>query len=71
VHRIAVSKGDRVRFAVTNDQADEVHVHGYNIEREIAAGGRVSFDFPATIDGVFEVELHHSGAKIAELRVSP
>ena len=61
----------QVRFKVRSDAADEVHVHGYDVEEEVPAGGVASFSFPADIEGLFEVELHHSEAQIAELRVEP
>jgi hypothetical protein len=63
--------GERIEFAVDSNVADEIHVHGYDVEEEVGAGGTARFDFPATIEGVFEVELHHSGEQIAELRVNP
>ena len=31
--------------------ADEVHIHGYDIMKDVKAGGSVTFDFPATIEG--------------------
>jgi len=31
----------------------------------------VTFDFPATIEGIFEVELEGRGVQILELRVNP
>ena len=70
---IEVSSGDRARFRVISDSEGEVHVHGYDDEKEISAGGSVSFDFPATLEGGFEVELHHGGgeSQIAELKVQP
>lgn len=71
VRRITRSKGDRIRLRVVSDTADEVHVHGYDLERDVAAGGSVTFAFPATIDGRFEVELEGSGTQLAELDVEP
>jgi ABC-type Fe3+-hydroxamate transport system substrate-binding protein len=71
VKRLSVDSGERVRFSVTSDVADEVHVHGYDISRDVPAGGSVRFGFPASIEGVFEVELEGRGVQIAELRVSP
>jgi hypothetical protein len=65
------AKGEEIRFAVSSDTADEVHVHGYDVEAEVAAGETAKFGFPADLEGVFEVELHHSGAQIAELTVNP
>lgn len=71
VTRLSFDSGERVRFSVTSDVADEVHVHGYDISRDVPAGGSVRFGFPASIEGVFEVELEGRGVQIAELRVSP
>jgi plastocyanin len=68
---ITVSKGDRVRFAVTSDVADEVHVHGYDFMKDVAAGGTVRFDFSAKIDGSFEIELENRQEQIASLKVEP
>ena len=71
VAEISVEAGDDVRFRVSSPVADEVHVHGYDIEKEVPAGGTATFDFPADIEGLFEVELHHGEEQIAELRVNP
>jgi hypothetical protein len=65
------NQGDEIRFDVTSDTADEVHVHGYDVEEEVPAGGTAKFDFPADLEGVFEVELHGSETQIAELTVNP
>jgi hypothetical protein len=71
IERLEFDSGDRVRFAVQSDVADEVHVHGYDESREVPAGGSVRFNFAADIEGVFEVELEGRREQIAELRVSP
>jgi len=73
VKDVEVTKGDKVTLQVSSDAAGEVHVHGYEIEKEVEAGGTVEVSFPATLDGVFEVELHLDGseAQIAELTVQP
>src|SRR5881394_2123131 len=34
VKKIKVNKGDPVRFTVTSDVSDEIHVHGYDISRD-------------------------------------
>jgi plastocyanin len=71
IKKITVNKGDRVRFSVTSDVADEVHVHGYNFHKDVAKGGTVSFDFPAKIDGDFEAELESRKEQILALTVEP
>jgi hypothetical protein len=71
VQKLEYAKGDRIRFVVKSDVSDEVHVHGYDIPKEVKAGGSVSFSFPANLEGVFEVELESRAEQIAELRVNP
>jgi hypothetical protein len=71
IQTIRVSKGDRVRFTVQSDVADEVHVHGYDLHKDVAKGRTVSFDFPASIDGKFEAELERRKEQIVELEVEP
>jgi hypothetical protein len=74
VQDLTFNKGDQVRFEVQLDQpAEEVHVHGYDIE-EPGATSPVRVSFPADIDGVFEVELHTDDGEefeLAELTVNP
>lgn len=71
VQELEFDAGDRIRFRVRSNVADEVHVHGYDVTEEVPAGGSALFSFPADIEGIFEVELHHSEEQIAELRVNP
>lgn len=37
VQTIPAKKGGRVRFTMTSDVADEIHVHGYNLHKQIAS----------------------------------
>jgi FtsP/CotA-like multicopper oxidase with cupredoxin domain len=71
VRTIEVHKGDTIRFTVSSDQSDEVHVHGYDLEKPVGPDGPARFSFSADADGIFEVELHGSGAQIASLEVQP
>src|SRR4051794_6721960 len=68
---LTFNKGDTVRFGVTSDVADEVHVHGYDFHKDVAPGHPIKFRFPAKIDGEFVVELESRGEQIASLKVSP
>jgi heme/copper-type cytochrome/quinol oxidase subunit 2 len=69
VKRIQVDVGKTVTLGVTDDIDEELHVHGYDIKRDLTAGARVDVVFTADIPGVFDVELEHSGLKVAELQV--
>lgn len=68
---ITVDKGDTVDFVVDSDTASEVHVHGYDLMQDVEAGGKVEFDFPADIDGIFDIELEETATQIAQLTVNP
>ena len=69
--RATVDQGDRVRLVVTSDVADEIHLHGYDISRDVAAGGTVTLAFRATIPGRFEAELEDRRVQIADITVEP
>jgi ABC-type glycerol-3-phosphate transport system substrate-binding protein len=56
--KVEVDTGDQVHIRVTSDEADEVHVHGYDIETEVGANSTADIAFVATIPGQFEVEAH-------------
>jgi hypothetical protein len=71
VQTLETGKGEQIAFEVVSDVADEVHVHGYDISKDVEAGGKVRFSFVAEIDGIFEVEMENAGVQIAELRVNP
>jgi hypothetical protein len=71
IAQLTYNRGERVRFEVDSDVSDEVHMHGYDIMKDVKAGGSVSFDFPATIEGVFEAELEGRKEQILELTVNP
>jgi hypothetical protein len=71
VRKLDFDKGDQIRFKVVSDTADEIHVHGYDLMKDVEAGGSVSFSFKGSIDGRFVVELEDHGEQIAELDVAP
>jgi hypothetical protein len=71
VKKLEFDKGDQIRFKVVSDTADEIHVHGYDLMKDVGQGGSVSFSFKGSIDGRFVVELEDHGEQIAELDVAP
>lgn len=68
--REKVKKGDRAVIVVTSDAADEVHLHGYDVTRDVAPGKPARLPFKATIPGRFEVELEDRGVQIADITVT-
>jgi len=71
IEELTYNKGEQIHFIVDSDVSDEVHMHGYDIMKDVKAGGSVSFDFPASIEGVFEAELEDRKEQILELTVNP
>lgn len=71
IRELTYNEGEQVHFVVDSDVSDEVHVHGYDIMKDVKAGGSVSFDFPASLEGVFEAELEGRKEQIIQLTVNP
>ncbi|WP_396454707.1 hypothetical protein [Actinomadura sp.] len=67
--RVKVPRGAVVEITVTGDTADRFHLHGYDRELPITPGRPAVLRFTAGTPGVFEAELHHSGARVLELQV--
>ena len=68
---MAVKSGDTVRLAVRSDQADEGHLHGYDISKPVGPGQVARFEFTANLEGIFELELENAEVEIASLQVEP
>lgn len=72
VQKITVTKGDQARIEVSSqDTSDEIHLHGYDLMRDLEAPGSVRFSFKADADGIYEIELEGAGVQIGELVVEP
>jgi hypothetical protein len=71
IKQLEYSAGEQIRFKVESDIAEEVHFHGNEVMKDVKAGGTVSFDMPAEIEGIFEVELEGKKEQIAEITVNP
>ena len=73
VQELEYTKGDQIRIEVRLDEPQEdVHIHGYDIEK-LNPSGTVKFDFPADLDGIFELEAHGPSGDVplAEIVVNP
>jgi hypothetical protein len=70
VQKLEFQKGGTIDFAVRSDTPGEIHFHGYDVHRDVpAGGGTVRFRLPAKIDGRFEVEVEETGEQIAQIEV--
>jgi hypothetical protein len=58
---IRVSEGETVEIRWTTDAPAEVHLHGYDIEIQVAPGAAATMTFKAFATGRFPITLHGSG----------
>jgi hypothetical protein len=71
VRTVTVSKGRRVVLIVTSDVSDHVHLHGYDVMRDVAPGRPARLAFRATIVGTVEVELEDRRVPLARIVTQP
>ena len=71
IARPKLKKGDRAVIVVRADAGEAIHMHGYDLEKQVTPGKPVRLPFTATIPGRFEVELHHPDSLLAVVTVSP
>lgn len=67
IRRVTVRKGRRVVLIVTSDRSDHVHLHGYDVFRDVAPGMPARIAFRATIAGTVEAELEDRGVPLATI----
>jgi hypothetical protein len=71
VRRVTVAEGRRVVLIVTSDVSDHVHLHGYNIMRDVGPGQPARIAFRATIAGTVEAELEDRRVRLATITAQP
>ena len=71
IARPTVAKGAKIVVVVRADAGEEVHLHGYDIEKPVTPGTPVRIPFTADLPGRFELELHHPDALLAVIEVKP
>ena len=61
---IRVNEGDVVKLRWTSDQPLILHLHGYDIEKRIAAGAVTVLAFTAYATGRFPIHVHAQGTAV-------
>ena len=57
---IQVGQGDTVTLKFETEESGEIHLHGYNIERDLDPHGVVDFTFVADATGRFRITFHEA-----------
>jgi len=68
---IRFSQGDTVNLEFTSNQADELHLHGYDITLQLAPNQSANLIFTAEHTGRFGYELHKADREIGVIEVYP
>ncbi len=71
IRKATAKKDEKVTLVVRSDVADEVHLHGYDLHKDVEAGGTARIVFIAKITGRFEAELEERKEQILDLSVEP
>ena len=71
VQTVSVKKGDRARFKVVSDADHEIHLHGFDIAKDVKAGGSVTYNVKTDAPGIYEFEIEDTGTKIGQVKVEP
>lgn len=68
---VRVQQGEVVRLTVTSNRADELHLHGYDLQMVLHPEQPAVLEFTALRSGHFEFELHEANVELGALEVLP
>jgi hypothetical protein len=57
---VEVEEGDHLTLRLTSEEPLQVHIHGYDLQREVAPGKPVTLLFEGDLTWRFEIEDHES-----------
>jgi hypothetical protein len=66
---VRLGVGESLTLRVTSDHDDELHIHGFDVEKELAAGVAQSVTVTGQEPGVYEVETHHPELRLLKIAV--
>ncbi|HUZ28459.1 MAG TPA: hypothetical protein VMU90_04405 [Solirubrobacteraceae bacterium] len=69
IRQLSYRTGALIDLTVRSDVAGEVHLHGYDIHRDVGPGHPAHFLVRATIEGSYPVELEGPSQTLAQLTV--
>lgn len=68
---LSVTEGDQVTINITNDEDEELHLHGYDKSVDLEANKSAKLEFSADKTGRFPYELEKSKTELGTLEVQP
>ena len=61
--------GEELTLTVTSDHADQLHIHGFEVEKYLVAGTPTTVTLTGAQPGVYEVETHHPELRLMKIAV--
>jgi len=61
--------GEKLTLTVTSDHADQLHIHGFEVEQDLVAGQPTTVTVTGDQPGVYEVETHHPELRLMKIAV--
>lgn len=69
--RIELRSDQALRLLVTIDHDDDLHAHGFGVERALVAGQPATIDLKGAPPGLYEVETHNPELRLLQVVVRP
>jgi heme/copper-type cytochrome/quinol oxidase subunit 2 len=66
---VDLAVGERLILTVTSDHADQLHIHGFEVEEDLVAGTPTTVTVTGDQPGVYEVETHHPELRLMKIAV--
>ena len=67
--QVRIRPGETLTLVVTSDHDDELHAHGFEVEKELKAGVPTTLVLKTDLPGVYEVETHHPPLRLLSVAV--
>ena len=67
--QVEIAPGETLTLTVTSDHDDELHAHGFEVEKELKAGVPVTVQLRTDLPGVYEVETHQPALRLLSVAV--
>jgi plastocyanin len=66
---VDLAVGEKLTLVVTSDHADELHLHGFDVEDKLTAGAATTGTVTGKEPGVYEVETHEPALRLLKIAV--
>jgi len=66
---VDLAVGETLTLTVTSDHDDQLHAHGFEVERDVKGGVPTTVVLKGAEPGLYDVEMHHPELKLLSVAV--